>query len=260
MTHLQYTDENEPSASEHQQPPIRAARQRTRLVLVDDDEDFREALRGNLLDEGFDVVDFNNGVDVLKYFADGDTGDIIILDWKMPGMSGSDLFRRLRRDGVRVPVVFLTVMCDQVYEDVALGGGAVDFIDKSRSLSILVRRLKLIGERDRSAAEAPAEIGVLRRGALELSSSRAIWRGREVELTLTEFNIVRLLASRAGENTSYREIYDVVHGDGFIAGDGDNGYRTNVRACIKRIRRKFSMIDSHFVEIENCPGYGYRWR
>ena len=79
-------------------------------------------------------------------------------------------------------------------------------------------------------------------------------------MTLTEFNIVRLLASRAGENTSYREIYDVVHGDGFIAGDGDNGYRTNVRACIKRIRRKFGVIDAHFLEIENCPGYGYRWR
>ncbi len=59
---------------------------------------------------------------------------------------------------------------------------------------------------------------------------------------------------------SYRAIYDVVHGRGFIAGEGSDGFRTNVRSMIKRIRQKFREVDDHFEEIENYPGFGYRWR
>ena len=86
------------------------------------------------------------------------------------------------------------------------------------------------------------------------------WDTNNVGLTLTEFNVVHLLASRAGEYIDYRTIYDCVHHEGFVAGDGDFGFRTNVRSLIKRIRNKFRAFDADFSEIENFAALGYRWR
>jgi len=89
--------------------------------------------------------------------------------------------------------------------------------------------------------------------------SRAYWDEMDVNLTLTEFNIVRLLASNVGNHVTYRAVYDCMHHVGFIAGSGENGYRTNVRSSIKRIRNKFRLVDRDFAEIENYPSFGYRW-
>ena len=79
------------------------------------------------------------------------------------------------------------------------------------------------------------------------------------ELTLTEFRMISHLAMRAGEDVAYRQLYDLVHGKDFIAGFGSDGYRTNVRTFIKRIRRKFRELDTTFDCIENYASFGYRW-
>ncbi len=78
-------------------------------------------------------------------------------------------------------------------------------------------------------------------------------------LTLGEYNIVYLLVSNAVRWVTYRAIYDRVHYEGFIGGTGEDGYRTNVRGIIKRIRKKFLQCDETFAEIENFVGLGYRW-
>jgi two-component system response regulator ChvI len=163
-------------------------------------------------------------------------------------------------------VIFLTVLSDDIYEEAALAGGAVDFIDKSRRLPILIRRLRLIAAGVRPAAGPMLEPAALapaplRLGRLELrfDTSRAFWGGRPVDLTLTEFRILALLADRAGQDVGYREIYDLVHGKDFVAGHGAEGYRANVRTFIKRIRKKFRDRDPDFDRIDNYPGFGYRW-
>ena len=71
--------------------------------------------------------------------------------------------------------------------------------------------------------------------------------------------MIECLVDRAGNDVSYRSLYDIVHGEGFSAGAGEIGYRTNVRAFIKRIRQKFRDADAEFSHIENYPGFGYRW-
>ena len=76
---------------------------------------------------------------------------------------------------------------------------------------------------------------------------------------MTEFRIVILLAERAGHDIGYREIYDLVHGKDFVAGQGSEGYRANVRTFIKRIRKKFRDVDPGFDLIENYTSFGYRW-
>ncbi len=161
------------------------------------------------------------------------------------------------------PVIFLTTLSDQIYEEAALEKGAVDFIEKSRSFSIILRRMRIIAEGQKPAPGSGDTGGNTRMiGGLEpnVASSRAVWRGSPVALTLREFKIVALLALKAGRDVTYRDIYDVVHGEGFVAGYGVEGYRANVRTFIKRVRQKFRETDSSFEQIENYPGFGYRWR
>lgn len=82
----------------------------------------------------------------------------------------------------------------------------------------------------------------------------------DLDLTLGEYNIVHLLASNVGRYVRYREVYDCLRYDGFIAGGGALGYRTNVRAAIKRIRGKFRALDPTVDRIENYSNFGYCWK
>lgn len=232
------------------------------LLLVDDDDLFRESLGLNLIDEGYQVTSFDNGGEALFYLEKGGSADAMLLDWRMPQLTGIEVLRRMRGGGIAIPVIFLTALSDDIYEEAALAGGAVDFIDKSRRLSILVRRLQLIidGARPTNDPE-PKTADRTRLGELELrfDMSRATWAGRTIDLTLTEFKILALLVERVGQDVGYRDIYDIVHGKHFIAGHGSEGYRANVRTFIKRIRKKFRDIDPEFDHIQNYAGFGYRW-
>lgn len=232
------------------------------LILVDDDDLFRESLGLNLIDEGYVVTSLAGGREALAYFDRGGGADVILLDWRMPDLTGLDVLRRMRAAGITIPVIFLTALSDDIYEEAALEGGAVDFIDKSRRLPILIKRLQLIAEGGRPPAEpspAPAPSLRLAHLVLRFDTHRALWAGRTVDLTLTEFKILTLLAENAGEDVGYREIYDLVHGKDFVAGHGAEGYRANVRTFIKRIRKKFRDVDPGFDHIENYAGFGYRW-
>ena len=231
-----------------------------RLIFVDDDDDYREAAAAELTDLGFSVQSFSDGAAMLASVMDGVDADVIVLDWGLPALSGIDLLPRLRRQGILLPVVFLTGRSSPDHEHLAFDRGALDFVDKSRGVPILAKRLRLIVE----PAKRPPELDVdetLNCGRLLLKPriSRAFWDESDVNLTLSEFNVVWLLVSNVGNHVTYRAVYDCMHHVGFIAGSGEHGYRTNVRSSIKRIRNKFRLIDREFAQIENYPSFGYRW-
>ena len=236
-----------------------------RVVLVDDDRLFRDAVAAGLRREGFDVTAFESGPVAIAALIEAEAWravDVVILDWRMPELEGPQVLERLRDAGVTTPVVMLTSLSDQVYEEAALGFGAVDFVDKERSVTILARRLRNAatretGDRDTGSVDGVVTVDAL---SLDLSARRARWRDKEVDLTLTEFDMVALMAQRAGRDVTYRELYDLVHGQGFQSGSGSEGFRSNVRGFINRIRRKFTTVDPGFEAIENYPGFGYRWR
>lgn len=235
----------------------------TSVVLVDDDDLFRESLGRNLADAGYAVSDFARGAAALDHLLTGGPANLVILDWRMPEMNGIEVLKRIRAANLDVPAIFLTALTDQIYEEAALATGAVDFVEKSRSFTILEKRIGLIldGAKARGAANAnEAEQVTLGELVLRLKTSRATWKDRPVELTLTEFRIVALLIERAGEDVAYRDIYDLVHGQGFLAGAGPEGYRANVRTFVKRIRQKFRDVDAGFDMIGNYAGFGYRWK
>src|SRR5690606_25360411 len=132
--------------------------------------------------------------------AAGGNADAGLLDWRMPGLDGLAVLRRMRDSGVQAPVIFLTVLSDEIYEEAALRWGAVDFIEKSRSLSIILQRLRLITDGSKRLAgqeEKAEQPPVIERGKLQLRTdiSRAYYNGQRVDLTLTEFNIVCALAT-----------------------------------------------------------------
>ncbi len=230
------------------------------VVVLEDDELFSDSLCHNLQASGFSVTAFGDGNSGCDFLLQATAIDLVILDWKMPGLTGIDVLRRLREASVTTPVIFLTALREQIYEEAALMHGAVDFIEKTRSYTILLKRIALVLGKPESSAEKTSNQVVVGPLSLERTSHRATWQETEVPLTVNEFLIVDHLASKVGHDSRYREIYNVIHGTGFSAGEGSEGFRSNVRAFIKRIREKFTAIDPDFDAIENYPGFGYRWR
>lgn len=244
-----------------------AAPEAIRAILVDDDDFYREAIATELDYLGFNVTAFSSGEPMLAHLEEGGAAEVIVLDWKLRSGLGIDLLPKLHERGIHLPVVFLTGMPAVASEYAALDLGAVDFVDKARGTAILAKRLRLIvqayraqPQADVAAAPASTEPLILGKLTLNVDNARAYWDGVDVELTLTEFKIVFLLASRAGEYVTYRSVYDSVRYSGFVAGSGEEGFRTNVRSSIKRIRNKFRALDDGFGDIENYPAFGYRWR
>jgi two-component system response regulator ChvI len=187
--------------------------------------------------------------------------DVIVLDWRLPTISGIDLLPELGQRGVTLPVVFLASHADPAYERLAFERGALDFIDKTRGVEILAKRLRLAAKSGKPAATPEAEKPIVC-GKLVLSPSAntAYWNKVDVGLTVSEYDIVHFLASNVGNYETYRAIYDLQYFEGFVAGQGTQRYQTNVLSSIRRIRRKFCEVDPSFSEIQNSTTLAYRWR
>src|SRR5207244_2375328 len=97
---------------------------------------------------------FADGAAMLASVMDGVAADVIVLDWSLPQLSGIDLLPRIRRQGILLPVVFLTGRASPVHENLAFDRGALDFVDKARGVPILAKRLRVIVD----SAKRPAEL------------------------------------------------------------------------------------------------------
>src|SRR5580700_2942531 len=125
---------------------------RIRAILVDDDDDYREAATAELEHFGFEVVPVPSGEAMLDHLERDQSADVIILDWKLQAGLGIDFLPQLHDRGITLPVVFLTGVPTTAYEYAALDGGAVDFVDKARGIPILAKRLRLIVQLSRGSA------------------------------------------------------------------------------------------------------------
>jgi len=113
-----------------------------RVVLIEDDDNYRQALAEDLSDRGFSVQCFADGASFLQSPDAARDADVVLLDWGLPQTSGIDLLPQLRRLGIRLPVVFLTGCSAAQNESLAFEKGASDFVDKARGVDILARRLR----------------------------------------------------------------------------------------------------------------------
>jgi two-component system response regulator ChvI len=250
-------DSNDPVPGD----PLKGLHNVPDIVLVDDDDHYREALSADLADRGFAISCFADGPSFLGAMSSGTEAQVALLDWAMPEMSGFELLVAMRQRGIGLPVIFLTGYSLVERELQALDRGAVDFVDKARGAEVLAHRLRVIIQGNR-ALPGGTTTETERNGDLSLHrvTARALWRQQDVGLTLLEYKILQRLVSQKGKPLTYRAIYDVAHYEGFVAGSGEHGYYPNVRSIMKRIRKKFVAVDPAFAEIENLPSVGYRWR
>ncbi len=231
----------------------------TTIALVDDDENILASVSMFLENEGYHVRAYTDGASAFASLNESPP-DLAILDIKMPRMDGLELLRRLRQT-TNTPVIFLTSKDDEVDEVVGLNLGADDYITKPFSQRLLGERIKAILRRARASTpgteeEAAADRTVIVRGRLVLDPNRhaCSWDGRQVRLTVTEFLILQALAQRPGFVKSRDQLMDAAYDDQVYVDD-----RT-IDSHIKRLRKKFRMVDQEFDGIETLYGVGYRYK
>ena len=211
--------------------------------------------------EGYDVATFNDGASALTALTD-ESPDLAVLDIKMPRMDGMELLRRLRLK-TDMPVIFLTSKDDEIDEVLGLRMGADDYMRKPFSQRLLVERIRAILRRREALAGDAGGTGpteedgdvMMRRGSLTMDKLRhtVLWKGEGVTLTVTEFLILEALANRPGFVKSRDQLMDVAYDDQVYVDD-----RT-IDSHIKRIRKKFRVVDNEFSSIETLYGIGYRY-
>jgi two-component system response regulator ChvI len=227
------------------------------IALVDDDRNILESVQMTLEQEGFLVRTYTDGESALQGLMARPV-DLAILDIKMPRMDGMELLQRLRARSA-MPVIFLTSKDDELDELMGLRLGADDYITKPFSQRLLLERIRtLLRRNEASRAEGSGAIptGLMARGNLTLDETKhqCLWKGLDIQLTVTEFLLVKALASRPGMVKSRDQLIDAAYGESVYVDD-----RT-IDSHIKRLRRKFRALDEEFDQIETLYGIGYRYK
>ena len=227
-----------------------------RIALVDDDQNILTSVSIALESEGHTVTTYEDGAEALEAIND-DPPDLVISDIKMPRMDGMELLRRLRQNS-DLPLIFLTSKDEEIDEVLGLTLGADDYVKKPFSQRLLMERVKAVLRRA-DAAPAPTaeeEKQVIKRGDLSLDPMRhsCKWKGDNVTLTVTEFLILQSLAQRPGFVKSRDALMDAAYDDQIYVDD-----RT-IDSHIKRIRKKFRVVDKEFDQIETLYGVGYKYK
>jgi len=231
------------------------------IALVDDDRNILTSVSIALEAEGYRITTYSDGASALGGFKTRPP-DLAILDIKMPRMDGMELLGRLRQNS-DMPVILLTSKEQEIDELFALKIGADDFVRKPFSQRVLLERIKIILRR--AALKDSYKDGynteglstkVLQQGQLLIDPERhaCTWMGRPVTLTVTEFLILQVLATRPGVVKSRNALMDAAYSDNVHVDD-----RT-IDSHIKRLRKKFMAVDDAFDMIDTLYGVGYRFR
>ncbi|NOX95158.1 MAG: response regulator transcription factor [Alphaproteobacteria bacterium] len=226
------------------------------IALVDDDENILTSVSMALESEGHKVNTFEDGATALDYIT-ATPPDLVVSDIKMPTMDGMELLRRLRQNSA-LPLIFLTSKDEEIDEVLGLTMGADDYVKKPFSQRLLLERVKAVLRRAQ-ASDTPTpeeEKKILRRGNLTLDPMRhsCKWKDMPVVLTVTEFLILEALAQRPGFVKSRDQLMDAAYDDQVYVDD-----RT-IDSHIKRVRKKFRVVDKEFDSIETLYGVGYKYK
>jgi two-component system OmpR family response regulator len=222
-----------------------------RLLVVEDEPNILELLAASLRYAGFEVITASAGTEAVQA-AGRHRPDLIVLDVMLPDMDGFDVIRRLRGGGTRIPVVFLTArdaMEDKV-RGLTLGGD--DYVTKPFSLEEVIARIRAVLRRTRGDAAEPTPR--LKFADLELDEdSHEVWRaGKPVQLSPTEFKLLRYFMGNANRVLSKMQILDHVWDYDFR---GDTGI---VESYVSVLRRKVDSSGPRLIHTLRGVGYVLR--
>jgi two-component system OmpR family response regulator len=223
-----------------------------KILVVDDDPHIRQVLTFALGKAGMETREAGDGEAALAQI-ERERPDLVVLDINMPRMDGLEVCRRLRSSGGDLPILFLSSRDDEIDRVVGLELGADDYVVKPFSPREVVARVSAILKRGgRALAEAgPKGPVVHNRLRLDPEAWEAQWAGAEVPVTVTEFQLLLLLASLPSKVFTRDAIIDRLHGPGFAITD-----RT-IDSHIRNLRHKFAAAGGADL-IETRPGVGYR--
>ena len=224
-----------------------------RILIVDDQQDLLSGLAVNFRREGYEVLTATEGEAALRLARSG-LPDLIILDLMLPGMSGLDVCRELRRTGVETPIIMLTARGEEIDRVLGLEIGADDYLTKPFSLRELLARVRTRLRRRPAAAAGPSPARY-RFGDVEIDFEklRAERGGGALELSAKEFDLLKLLVRRRGEVLTRDEILKQVWGY-----DEPPLTRT-VDTHILKLRQKVEPDPANPSFIQTVYGEGYRF-
>ena len=233
----------------------------TRVLVVEDEEALATLLEYNLRRENFDVALAADGEEALMKIEEFQP-DIVILDWMLPRVSGIEVCRQIRSkaETKNLPIIMLTARSEEADRIRGLETGADDYLTKPFSTNELIARVRAVlrraNARETGAKAAGTQSASLERGQLVMDQERhtCTWKGEPVTLTVTEFLILHSLAQRPGVVKSRDALMDSAYDEQVYVDD-----RT-IDSHIKRLRKKFKLVDDDFDVIETLYGVGYRFK
>ncbi len=223
-----------------------------RVLLVEDEESFIDALTVGLTREGFEVVVARDGADALVRFAEAPV-DVVLLDLMLPKMSGLDVCRALRAES-DVPIIVVSAKGEEVDMVLLLEIGADDYVTKPYRLRELVARIRAVLRRREAGLDVVEEESV-RRGPvrLDVESRRCFVRGEEVRLRKKEFALLRLLMENAGRVLTREVLIDRVWGSDYV------GDTKTLDVHVKRLRTLIEEDPKKPRLVTTVRGVGYRF-
>ena len=242
------------AASKEKRKARKPGAERTvKVLLVEDEDSFVEALSVGLAHEGFEVTVARDGAEALDLFETS-SPDLILLDLMLPKLSGIDVCRQIRSYS-SVPIIMVTAKGEEIDAVVALEVGADDYVIKPYRLRELVARMRAVlrrapGDDAVLPDDALTELGGLR---LEPETRRAYVRGDEVHLRRKEFELLRLLMENAGRVLTRDVLIDRVWGSDYV------GDTKTLDVHIKRLRTQVEEDPKAPVLITTIRGVGYRF-
>ena len=228
----------------------------TSILVVDDEPVFIEALTISLEREGFGVIAAADGPAALKAISEKDP-DLILLDVMLPGMSGIDVCREIRKSS-SVPVIMVTAKGEEIDAVVGLEVGADDYITKPYRLRELIARIRAILRRSENSPKEDETISnpeVLVEGAVRLDLERHELSvdGELVSLALREFELLSYLMENSGRVVTRESLMQNVWGWDYI------GDTKTIDVHVKRLRSKIESAPSAPLRISTIRGVGYRY-
>jgi two-component system OmpR family response regulator len=221
------------------------------VLVVDDDPHIRQLLVFALEKAGLTAREAEDGEAALAAVAESPP-DLVVLDINMPKLDGLEVCRRLRAQG-DLPILFLSSRDDEIDRVLGIELGGDDYVVKPFSPREVTARVQAILRRARAPAAKPSPPQVLAQGRLSLDpeSWTARFGDEEVQLTVTEFGILRILLGAPARVFTRDAIIDRLHGPGFAITD-----RT-IDSHVRNLRGKFAAVGASDV-VETRPGVGYR--
>ena len=222
----------------------------TRVLVVEDEDSFSDALSYMLRKEGFDVALAPTGPDALEEF-DRNGADLVLLDLMLPGIPGTEVCRALRQRS-NVPVIMLTAKDSEVDKVVGLELGADDYVTKPFSSRELVARIRAVLRRGTEAADLLPS--VLEAGPVRMDVDRHVVTvdGEGVKLPLKEFELLEMLLRNAGRVLTRGQLIDRIWGADYV------GDTKTLDVHVKRLRAKIEPDPGHPRYLLTVRGLGYK--